>query len=154
MWPSKREKKQGKKPSTMERATCMPWQMPGGSRGSPTSKPSHSRMETLGQTKGQTLYGGFAEKRACPLSTKIFQEFDDKTKDCWPMGKFYTIDITIFNCHGVSNTMKARVEEKGEVTWEMNNIMNNPSGERQTTCVTPKDPFLRVTQKTWEQITT
>jgi hypothetical protein len=31
----------------------------------------------------------------------------------------------------------------------MNNIMNNPKADRQTICVTPKDPVVEVTTKNW-----
>ena len=31
----------------------------------------------------------------------------------------------------------------------MNNIMNNPKFDRQTICVTPKDPVVEVIAKNW-----
>ena len=31
----------------------------------------------------------------------------------------------------------------------MNNIMNNPKADRQTICVTPKDPIVEVTEENW-----
>src|SRR5665213_2717157 len=86
------------------------------------------------------------------LSTKIFQEFDEKTKDCWPLGRFYIFEVDIYRCHGAPSTMNVRAEEKDRVKWQMNNIMNNPKGDRQTICVTPKDPKLPVTRENWEEI--
>lgn len=46
------------------------------------------------------------------LSTKMFQEFDDKMKNCWPLGRLYTFDVGIFKCHGAPNTINVKVEEK------------------------------------------
>lgn len=130
------------------------------SRGSRKSKRSHSQMDTSGVTEGpevsSTLSVAPLLKRGqvpdAELSTKIFQEFNDRTKDCWPLGRFYTFEVDIFKCHGAPSIMNVRAEEKDGVTWQMNNIMNNPKGDRQTICVTPKDPQLPVTKENWEEI--
>ena len=135
-----------KKKSTAERVPRVPKSVSGGSRqlvsstskSSKKSKRSHSQMETSGVTEGaevsSTLSVAPLLKRGqapdAELSTKIFQEFDERTKNCWPMGRFYTFEVDIFKCHGAPSTMNVRAEEKDGVTWQMNNIMNNPKGDR------------------------
>lgn len=162
------KKGRGKKSTSLERVTRVPKPVPGSSRavlsetsrGSRKTKRSHSQMETSGLTEGpevsSTLEVAPLLKRGqapdADLSTKIFQEFDERTKDCWPMGRFYTFDVDIFNCHGAPSVMNVRAKEKDGVTWQMNNIMNNPKGDRQTICVTPKDPKVPVTKENWEEI--
>ena len=162
------KKGKGKKSTATERVPRVPRTVSGGSRpvrsetsrGSRKSKRSHSQMENSGVTEGpevsSTLSVAPLLKRGqapdAELSTKIFQEFDDRTKDCWPLGRFYTFDVDIFKCHGAPSVMNVRAEEKDGVTWQMNNIMNNPKGNCQTICVTPKDPVLPVTKENWEEI--
>ena len=162
------KKGKGKKASTTDKVARVPKPVFGTSRqvqsetskGSRRTKRSHSQMTTSGLTEGpevsSTLSVAPLLKRGqapnAELSTKIFQEFDEKTKDCWPLGRFYIFVVDIYRCHGAPSTMNVRAEEKDGVKWQMNNIMNNPKGDRQTICVTPKDPKLPVTRENWEEI--
>ena len=162
------KKGKGKKPSTSERVPRVPRAVTmgssqvqsEGSKGSRKTKRSHSQMETSGVTEGPDSCSSLSvapllKRGQAPdaeLSTKIFQEFDERTRDCWPLGRFYTFEVDIFKCHGAPSIMNVRAEEKDGVTWQMNNIMNNPKGDRQTICVTPKDPRLPITLENWEEI--
>jgi hypothetical protein len=130
----------------------------GASRGSrPSSKRSHSQMESSGITEGPDVSSQLTvapllkkgERPNSDLSTKIQQEFDEKTKACWPMGRYFTFDVDVYKCHQGTESMNTRVQEESGVWWQMNNIMNNPKADRQTICVTPKDPIVEVTEENW-----
>ena len=130
----------------------------GASRGSKqANKRSHSQMESSGLTEGPDVSSTLTvapllkkgERPDAELSTKIFQEFDEKTKDCWPLGRYFTFDVDVYKCHKGTESMNTRAKEESGIWWQMNNIMNNPKFDRQTICVTPKDPVVEVTEKNW-----
>ena len=75
--------------------------------------------------------------------------FDEKTKNCWPLGKYFTFDVDIYKCHKGAESMNTRTKEESGVWWQMNNIMNNPKFDRQTIYMTPKDPMVEVIKKNW-----
>ncbi len=158
--------KEKKKPSTPSQSKRVPKPVPqssrpsqsGASRGtSQTSKRSHSQMESSGITEGPDVSSELAvapllkrgEKPNLQRSTEIFKEFDEKTKGCWPLGRYYTFDVDVYKCHPGTESMNTRVKEEEGVWWQMNNIMNNPKFDRQTICVTPKDPVVDVTEENW-----
>ena len=158
--------KEKKKPSTKPQSKRVPKPVPDASRPSlsgasrasrQTSKRSHSQMESSGVTEGadasSTLtVAPLLKKGQRPdekLSTEIFQEFDEKTKGCWPLGRYFTFDVDVYKCHQGTESMNTRVREESGVWWQMNNIMNNPKFDRQTICVMPKDPVVEVTAENW-----
>ena len=114
-------------------------------------------MESSGVTEGPDVSSTLTvapllkkgERPDAELSTKIFQEFDEKTKGCWPLGRYFTFDVDVFKCHKGNESMNTRAKEESGVWWQMNNIMNNPKLDRQTICVTPKDPAVPVTEENW-----
>jgi hypothetical protein len=65
------------------------------------------------------------------------------------MGRYFTFDVDVYKCHQGTESMNTRVQEESGVWWQMNNIMNNPKADRQTICVTPKDPIVEVTEENW-----
>jgi hypothetical protein len=161
---SKKEKQ--KKKVVSERPARVPKPVPEGSRPSqsgasrgsrPSSKRSHSQMESSGLTEAQDVSSTLTlapllkkgERPDSDLSTKIFQEFDERTKACWPMNRYFTFDVDVYKCHQGTESMNTRVQEESGVWWQMNNIMNNPKTNRQTICVTPKDPIMEVTEENW-----
>ena len=130
----------------------------GASRGSrQASKRSHSQMESSGLTEGPDVSSTLTvapllkkgQRPDAELSTKIFQEFDEKTKGCWPLGRYFTFDVDVYKCHKGTESMNTRAKEESGVWWQMNNIMNNPKFDRQTICVTPKDHVVEVNEKNW-----
>ena len=130
----------------------------GASRGSrQTSKRSHSQMESSGITDGTVVSSELksapllkqGQKPNLKLSTEIFQEFNEKTKGCWPLGRYFTFDVDVFKCHPGTESMNTRAQEPAGVYFQMNNIMNNPKFDRQTICVMPKDPVVAVKEENW-----
>ena len=158
--------KEKKKAVVSERPKRVPKPVPetsrpsqsGASRGSrPASKRSHSQMESSGLTEGPDVSSTLTvapllkkgQRPDAELSTKIFQEFDEKTKGCWPLGRYFTFDVDVYKCHKGTESMNTRAKEESGVWWQMNNIMNNPKFDRQTICVTPKDPVVEVNEQNW-----
>jgi hypothetical protein len=158
--------KEKKKPSTSAQTKRVPKPIPSNSRPSQSgastgsrqrSKRSHSQMESSGLIEGpdvsSTLTVAPLLKRGqrpdAELSTKIFQEFDEKTKGCWPLGRYFTFDMDVYKCHPGTKSMNTRAKEEHGVWWQMNNLMNNPKFDRQTICVTPKDPAVEVNERNW-----
>jgi hypothetical protein len=114
-------------------------------------------MESSGLTEGPDVSSTLTvapllkkgERPDSDLSTKIFQEFDEKTEACWPLGRYFTYDVDVYKCHKGTESMNTRVQEESGVWWQMNSIMNNPKADRQTICVIPKDPVVEVTKENW-----
>ena len=92
----------------------------GASRGSKqTSKGLHSQMGSSGLTEGpnvsvKLIVAPLLKKRQHPdaeFSTKIFQEFDEKTKGCWLLGIYFVFDVGIYKCHLGMEIMIIRAKE-------------------------------------------
>ena len=158
--------KEKKKPSSASQSKRVPKPVPetsrpsqsGASRGSrQTGKRSHSQMESSGVTEGPDVSSELTvapllkrgQRPDAELSTKMFKEFDEKTRGCWPLGRLFTFDVDVYKCHPGTESMNTRTKEESGVYWQMNNIMNNPKFDRQTICVTPKDPVVDVTEENW-----
>ena len=91
----------------------------GASRGSKqASKHSHFQMESSGLTEGPDInftltVAPLPKKRQRPdaeLLTKIFQEFDERTKGCWPLGKYFTFEVDVYKCHKGNESMNTRAK--------------------------------------------
>ena len=114
-------------------------------------------MESSGITDGTVVSSELksapllkqGQKPNLKLSTEIFQEFNEKTKGCWPLGRYFTFDVDVFKCHPGTESMNTRAQEPAGVYFQMNNIMNNPKFDRQTICVMPKDPVVAVKEENW-----
>lgn len=158
--------KEKKKPSTPAQNKRVPKPVPdtsrpsqsGASRGSKqASKRTHSQMESSGITEGPDVSSSLTvapllkrgQRPDLELSTKIFQEFDEKTQGCWPLGRYFTFDVDVYKCQPGTESMNTRAKEESGVYFQMNNIMNNPKFDRQTICVMPKDPVVEVTEENW-----
>jgi hypothetical protein len=86
-------------------------------------------MESSGLTEGPDVSSTLTvapllkigERLDIGLSTNIFQEFDEKTRACWPLGRYFTLDVDIYKCHKGTESMNTLVQarrERGVVTNE------------------------------------
>ena len=164
-----KKKKSPKKPSTsgaggsrsaprpvpsMSRATEGP------SRHSTPSKRTREEMEKSGVT--ETAEVSSPPVMPTPLkkgenpdavkATRILRDFNNYSKDCWPMGRHFTFNVDCFKCEKSPNKWVVRSRESGGVKWQINNLMNNVKWDRQTVCVMPKGLTSRPTEKDWPRI--
>ena len=84
--------------------------------------------------------------------TRILREFNNYSKDCWPMGRHFTFNVDCFKCEPAPASWVVRSREHGGVKWQINNLMNNVKWDRQTVCVMPKGFKTRPTERDWPLI--
>ena len=58
-------------------------------------------------------------------ATRILRDFNNYSKDCWPMGRHFTFNVDCFKCEKFLNKWVVRSRENGGVKWQINNLMNN-----------------------------
>ena len=139
---------------TASRGTDMP------SRHSTPSKRTRDEMEKSGVT--ETAEVNSPPVMPTPLkkgenpdavkATKILRDFNNYSKDCWPMGRHFTFNVDCFKCEPSPNKWVVRSREHGGVKWQINNLMNNVKWDRQTVCVMPKGWKTRPTERDWPLI--
>jgi hypothetical protein len=86
-----------------------------------TSKRLHSQIESSGLTEGPNISSILiitpllkkGQRPDAELSTKIFQEFDEKTKGCWPLVRYFTFDVNVYKCHNETESMNTRKKKIG-----------------------------------------
>lgn len=79
----------------------------------------------------------------------IFQEFDEKTKDCWPLGRYCTFDVTIFKCHGLRAPWIWRSKRKIGFSEQHHEQFK---GRSLNYVRDPLGPTSHVTKENWEEI--
>ena len=132
----------------------------GPSRASTPSKRTREEMEKSGLTEGAEVSSPpmmptplkKGENPDAVKATRILREFNNYSKDCWPMGRHFTFNVDCFKCEPSPNKWVVRSREKGGVNWQINNLMNNVKWDRQTVCVMPKDLTSRPTERDWPKI--
>lgn len=132
----------------------------GPSRQSTPSKRSREDMEKSGITEGAEASS--APKMPTPLkkgqepdpgrATKILRDFNEYSKDCWPMGRHFTFNVDCFKCEKSPNKWVVRSREPEGVKWQINNLISNVKWDRQTVCVMPKGFTSRPTPRDWPKI--
>ena len=85
-------------------------------------------------------------------ATRILQEFNAYSKDCWTMGHHFTFNVDYFKCKKSPNKWVVRSRDPKGVKWQINNLINNVRWDRHTVCVMPKGFTYRPTQKDWPKI--
>jgi hypothetical protein len=132
----------------------------GGSRHSTPSKRTRDDMEKSGVTEGAEINSPPSmptplQKGEIPdgaKATRILREFNSYSKDCWPMGRFFTFNVDCFKCEKSPNKWVVRSREHTGVRWQLYNLYNNVKWDRQTVCVMPKGYTTRPTEKDWPKI--
>ena len=132
----------------------------GPSRHSTPSKRSRDEMERSGVTEGAEVSSPpvmptplkKGENPDAVKATKILRDFNNYSKDCWPMGRHFTFNVDCFKCEKSPNKWVVRSRESGGVKWQINNLMNNVKWDRQTVCVMPKGLTSRPTEADWPRI--
>jgi hypothetical protein len=164
-----KKKKSPRKPSAAGAGTSRgaPRAVPSGSRATegpsraftPTKR-TREDMEKSGVTEGAEVSS--APEMPTPLkkgelpdpvkATKIVRDFNAYSKDCWPMGRYFTFNVDCYKCEKSPSEWVVRSHERGGVNWQLNNLMNNVKGDRQTVCVMPKGLTSRPTEADWPRI--
>ena len=130
------------------------------SRTSTPSKRSRDDLEMSTLTEGVEASSSLimptplkkGENPNAKRATKILHDFNNYSKDCWPMGRHFTFNVDCFKCEKSPNKWVVRSRESGGVNWQINNLMNNVKWDRQTVCVMPKGFKTRPTEKDLPQI--
>ena len=132
----------------------------GPSRQSTPSKRTREDMEKSSLTEG-------AEVSSAPLmptplkkgenpdaikATKTLRDFNNYSKDCWPLGRHFTFKVDCFKCEKSPNEWIVRSRQDAGVKWQINNLMNNVKWDKQTVCVMPKGFTSPPTEKDLPQI--
>ena len=132
----------------------------GPSRASTPSKRTREDMEKSGVTEGAEVSSPpvmptplkKGEKPDAVKATRILREFNNYSKDCWPMGRHFTFNVDCFKCDPSPSQWVVRSREHGGVKWQINNLMNNVKWDRQTVCVMPKGFKSPPTERDWPKI--
>ena len=132
----------------------------GTSRHSTPSKRTREDMEKSGVTEGVEVTSppvmpAPLQKGELPdgaKATRILRDFNTYSKDCWPMGRFFTFNVDCFKCEKSPNKWVVRSREYDGVKWQLNNLYNNVKWDRQTVCVMPKGFKTRPTERDWPAI--
>ena len=116
------------------------------SRQSTPSKRSREDMEKSSVTEGaevssEPLMPTPLKKGESPdavKATRILSDFNQFSKDCWPLGRHFTFKVDCFKCEKSPDKWVVRTRQDAGVNWQINNLMNNVKWDKQTVCVMPK----------------